>query len=165
MINGRTEALLIGFACRLIITEHFHIFTNVYKLVPLCTTRPCPALLSHTHCNIRDKKGKWGSDGAVKWTDSRSSPVLCDPPSHPPAKMSRDYFGFSYLSRQTRNGTSNVALNNAADISVIVIYFLVVLAVGVWVSSCFILVKFDTKLRRSTNEEEMLVMENWKCNF
>ncbi|XP_013859283.1 sodium/glucose cotransporter 1 [Austrofundulus limnaeus] len=46
--------------------------------------------------------------------------------------MSRDYFGFSYLRRQPRNETSNVALNNPADISVIVIYFLVVLAVGVW---------------------------------
>ncbi|XP_037548025.1 sodium/glucose cotransporter 1 [Nematolebias whitei] len=46
--------------------------------------------------------------------------------------MSRDYFGFSYIRRQTRNGTSYSALNNPADISVIVIYFLVVLAVGVW---------------------------------
>uniref|UniRef100_A0A8C6UU83 Sodium/glucose cotransporter 1 n=1 Tax=Neogobius melanostomus TaxID=47308 RepID=A0A8C6UU83_9GOBI len=31
-----------------------------------------------------------------------------------------------------RNGTSSVVLNNPADISVIVIYFIVVLAVGVW---------------------------------
>ncbi|KAM9734364.1 sodium/glucose cotransporter 1 [Menidia menidia] len=47
--------------------------------------------------------------------------------------MSRDYFGFSVLQRTTRNGTINtVALNNPADIAVIVIYFLVVLAVGVW---------------------------------
>uniref|UniRef100_A0A3Q3FL77 Sodium/glucose cotransporter 1 n=1 Tax=Kryptolebias marmoratus TaxID=37003 RepID=A0A3Q3FL77_KRYMA len=46
--------------------------------------------------------------------------------------MSRDYFGFSYVRRQARNDTSFVALNNPADISVIVIYFLVVLAVGVW---------------------------------
>ncbi|XP_035523290.1 sodium/glucose cotransporter 1 [Morone saxatilis] len=46
--------------------------------------------------------------------------------------MSRDYFGFSYISRNARNGTGTVVLNNAADISVIVIYFLVVLAVGIW---------------------------------
>ncbi|XP_047425968.1 sodium/glucose cotransporter 1-like [Mugil cephalus] len=47
--------------------------------------------------------------------------------------MSADYFGFSYIKRSGgNNGTNTVALNNAADISVIVIYFLVVLAVGVW---------------------------------
>ncbi|XP_041826380.1 sodium/glucose cotransporter 1-like isoform X2 [Melanotaenia boesemani] len=48
--------------------------------------------------------------------------------------MSRDYFGFSFLQRNIRNdtGTNGVVLNNAADISVIVIYFVVVLAVGVW---------------------------------
>lgn len=34
-----------------------------------------------------------------------------------------------------RNGTAGVALNNAADISVIAIYFVVVMVVGVWVSS------------------------------
>ncbi|KAF3702112.1 Sodium/glucose cotransporter 1 [Channa argus] len=46
--------------------------------------------------------------------------------------MSRDYFGFSYIRNNARNSSTTVALNNAADISVIVIYFLVVLAVGVW---------------------------------
>ncbi|XP_062290003.1 sodium/glucose cotransporter 1 [Scomber scombrus] len=48
--------------------------------------------------------------------------------------MSHDYFGFSSIRRMARNGTEppTVALNNAADISVIVIYFLVVLAVGIW---------------------------------
>uniref|UniRef100_A0A8C6UWQ4 Sodium/glucose cotransporter 1 n=1 Tax=Neogobius melanostomus TaxID=47308 RepID=A0A8C6UWQ4_9GOBI len=46
--------------------------------------------------------------------------------------MSRDYFGFSYIKAAARNGTSSVVLNNPADISVIVIYFIVVLAVGVW---------------------------------
>uniref|UniRef100_A0A3B3CX78 Sodium/glucose cotransporter 1 n=1 Tax=Oryzias melastigma TaxID=30732 RepID=A0A3B3CX78_ORYME len=48
--------------------------------------------------------------------------------------MSRDYFGFSLVSRSVRNSSNGntVALNNPADISVIVIYFLVVLAVGVW---------------------------------
>ncbi|KAK7896292.1 hypothetical protein WMY93_021617 [Mugilogobius chulae] len=44
--------------------------------------------------------------------------------------MSADYFGFSYVKSAARNGT--YAINNAADISVIVVYFLVVLAVGVW---------------------------------
>uniref|UniRef100_A0A673X671 Sodium/glucose cotransporter 1 n=1 Tax=Salmo trutta TaxID=8032 RepID=A0A673X671_SALTR len=44
--------------------------------------------------------------------------------------MTQDYFGFSLVRSVPNNGT--VALNNAADISVIVIYFLVVLAVGVW---------------------------------
>ncbi|KAF1377458.1 hypothetical protein PFLUV_G00201020 [Perca fluviatilis] len=46
--------------------------------------------------------------------------------------MSQDYFGFSWRRSNARNGTTSVAVNNAADISVIVIYFLVVLAVGVW---------------------------------
>lgn len=48
--------------------------------------------------------------------------------------MSGDYFGFSFIRSVARNATSNVVLNNPADISVIVIYFLVVLGVGVWVS-------------------------------
>ncbi|XP_072227729.1 sodium/glucose cotransporter 1 [Leuresthes tenuis] len=47
--------------------------------------------------------------------------------------MTHGYFGFSLLQRAARNGTINtVALQNPADISVIVIYFLVVLGVGVW---------------------------------
>uniref|UniRef100_A0A3P9MA95 Sodium/glucose cotransporter 1 n=1 Tax=Oryzias latipes TaxID=8090 RepID=A0A3P9MA95_ORYLA len=48
--------------------------------------------------------------------------------------MSRDYFGFSFITRSARNASNGntVALNNPADISVIVIYFVVVLAVGVW---------------------------------
>ncbi|XP_010787531.1 sodium/glucose cotransporter 1 [Notothenia coriiceps] len=46
--------------------------------------------------------------------------------------MSTDYFGFSLTRSNARNGTAGVALNNAADISVIVIYFVVVMAVGVW---------------------------------
>ncbi|KAL0965570.1 hypothetical protein UPYG_G00283060 [Umbra pygmaea] len=44
--------------------------------------------------------------------------------------MAADYFGFSSVRSVSNNGT--VALNNPADISVIVIYFLVVLAVGIW---------------------------------
>ncbi|CAL8387333.1 unnamed protein product [Boreogadus saida] len=47
--------------------------------------------------------------------------------------MSADYFGFSWLrSDHQQRSKNDVVLNNAADISVIVIYFLVVLAVGVW---------------------------------
>uniref|UniRef100_A0A665V2G6 Sodium/glucose cotransporter 1 n=2 Tax=Echeneis naucrates TaxID=173247 RepID=A0A665V2G6_ECHNA len=48
--------------------------------------------------------------------------------------MSYDYFGFSYVRSNARNnsGGSTVALHNAADISVIVVYFVVVLAVGLW---------------------------------
>ncbi|XP_061590254.1 sodium/glucose cotransporter 1 [Cololabis saira] len=46
--------------------------------------------------------------------------------------MSQDYFGFSVMKTNARNGTNTVAIANAADISVIVVYFLVVLAVGVW---------------------------------
>ncbi|KAM6902758.1 sodium/glucose cotransporter 1 [Xenentodon cancila] len=46
--------------------------------------------------------------------------------------MSHDYFGFSYVKRNASVGTKTAALANAADISVIVIYFVVVLAVGVW---------------------------------
>uniref|UniRef100_A0AAX7VSA9 Sodium/glucose cotransporter 1 n=1 Tax=Astatotilapia calliptera TaxID=8154 RepID=A0AAX7VSA9_ASTCA len=49
--------------------------------------------------------------------------------------MSQDYsyFEFSYINRNAENDAKNTtALNNAADISVIVVYFLVVLAVGVW---------------------------------
>ncbi|CDQ60994.1 unnamed protein product [Oncorhynchus mykiss] len=44
--------------------------------------------------------------------------------------MTQDYFGFSLVRSVPNNGT--VAVNNPADISVIVIYFVVVLAVGVW---------------------------------
>uniref|UniRef100_A0A3B5LFM2 Sodium/glucose cotransporter 1 n=1 Tax=Xiphophorus couchianus TaxID=32473 RepID=A0A3B5LFM2_9TELE len=46
--------------------------------------------------------------------------------------MSWDYFGFSRIIRNTENQSPASALNNAADISVIVAYFVVVLAVGVW---------------------------------
>ncbi|XP_029024912.1 sodium/glucose cotransporter 1-like isoform X2 [Betta splendens] len=46
--------------------------------------------------------------------------------------MSRDYFGFSFTRTDATNSPSNIVLNNAADISVIVVYFVVVLAVGVW---------------------------------
>ncbi|KAM9338759.1 sodium/glucose cotransporter 1 [Symphorus nematophorus] len=46
--------------------------------------------------------------------------------------MSRDYFGFSFIRNNVKNETNTVALNNAADISVIVVYFLVVLGVGIW---------------------------------
>lgn len=46
--------------------------------------------------------------------------------------MTYDYFGFSYVRSNAEDGRSTVALNNAADISVIVIYFVVVLAVGIW---------------------------------
>ncbi|KAJ7987221.1 hypothetical protein DPEC_G00336500 [Dallia pectoralis] len=44
--------------------------------------------------------------------------------------MQGDYFGFAAVRNAPNNGT--VAVANAADISVIVIYFLVVLAVGIW---------------------------------
>ncbi|XP_047425969.1 LOW QUALITY PROTEIN: sodium/glucose cotransporter 1-like [Mugil cephalus] len=47
--------------------------------------------------------------------------------------MTADTYGLFYLKRSGgNNGTNTVALNNAADISVVVIYFFVVLAVGVW---------------------------------
>ncbi|KAM9841130.1 sodium/glucose cotransporter 1 isoform 1-T1 [Aulostomus maculatus] len=46
--------------------------------------------------------------------------------------MSSHYFGFSVLRNNGRNSTTSAVLNNAADISVIVVYFVVVLAVGVW---------------------------------
>ncbi|XP_014866309.1 PREDICTED: sodium/glucose cotransporter 1-like [Poecilia mexicana] len=45
--------------------------------------------------------------------------------------MSWDYFGFSRTLENQRSQSSPTRINNAADISVIVIYFLVVLAVGV----------------------------------
>ncbi|XP_056146284.1 sodium/glucose cotransporter 1 isoform X2 [Lampris incognitus] len=45
--------------------------------------------------------------------------------------MMRNYFGFS-LTRSNGSDADTVPLNNPADISVIVIYFLVVLGVGVW---------------------------------
>ncbi|XP_013984031.1 sodium/glucose cotransporter 1 isoform X2 [Salmo salar] len=47
--------------------------------------------------------------------------------------MTQDYSGFPLVRNVFNNGT--VALNNPADISVIVIYFLVVLAVGVWIGA------------------------------
>ncbi|XP_047228068.1 sodium/glucose cotransporter 1-like [Girardinichthys multiradiatus] len=43
-----------------------------------------------------------------------------------------DYFGFSRTSNNTEDESPTAALNNPADISVIVIYFLIVLVVGVW---------------------------------
>ncbi|XP_038139544.1 sodium/glucose cotransporter 1-like [Cyprinodon tularosa] len=46
--------------------------------------------------------------------------------------MSRDYFGFSHITRNKGNESSQNVINNPADISVIVVYFVVVLAVGVW---------------------------------
>uniref|UniRef100_A0A4W6C2W5 Sodium/glucose cotransporter 1 n=1 Tax=Lates calcarifer TaxID=8187 RepID=A0A4W6C2W5_LATCA len=45
--------------------------------------------------------------------------------------MPQEYYGFSFRNN-ARSNNATVALNNAADISVIVIYFVVVLAVGVW---------------------------------
>ncbi|KAB5543788.1 hypothetical protein PHYPO_G00083650 [Pangasianodon hypophthalmus] len=45
--------------------------------------------------------------------------------------MTWDYFGFSMVRSDQKNETA-IAINNPADISVIVIYFVVVLAVGVW---------------------------------
>ncbi|XP_076876481.1 sodium/glucose cotransporter 1 [Brachyhypopomus gauderio] len=46
--------------------------------------------------------------------------------------MTWDYFGFSVLRNIKKNETDFIAINNPADISVIVIYFVVVLAVGLW---------------------------------
>ncbi|KAL2100452.1 hypothetical protein ACEWY4_004846 [Coilia grayii] len=46
--------------------------------------------------------------------------------------MTWDYFGFSSLRSQQDNDTGGMAINNPADISVIVVYFVVVLAVGIW---------------------------------
>ncbi len=54
----------------------------------------------------------------------------------PPSKtinMGEDYFGFSLVRNENRRNFT-IYVNNPADISVIVIYFLLVLAVGVWVS-------------------------------
>ncbi|KAK3550442.1 hypothetical protein QTP86_025682 [Hemibagrus guttatus] len=45
--------------------------------------------------------------------------------------MTWDYFGFSMVRSGQKNETV-IAINNPADISVIVIYFVVVLAVGIW---------------------------------
>ncbi|KAM3599555.1 uncharacterized protein V6R79_007871 [Siganus canaliculatus] len=45
--------------------------------------------------------------------------------------MSKDYFGFSFMRSVERNATQS-AINNAADISVIVVYFAVVMLVGIW---------------------------------
>ncbi|XP_026130363.1 sodium/glucose cotransporter 1 [Carassius auratus] len=45
--------------------------------------------------------------------------------------MGEEYFGFSWTRNENRKNVT-IHINNPADISVIVIYFLVVLAVGVW---------------------------------
>ncbi|KAK2823737.1 hypothetical protein Q7C36_020337 [Tachysurus vachellii] len=45
--------------------------------------------------------------------------------------MTWDYFGFS-MARSGQKNETVIAINNPADISVIVIYFVVVLAVGIW---------------------------------
>ncbi|MEQ2312814.1 hypothetical protein AMECASPLE_035090 [Ameca splendens] len=49
--------------------------------------------------------------------------------------MTWDYFGFTCITRNTRNESQTVAINNAADISVI--YFLVVLALGIGAPTSF----------------------------
>ncbi|XP_058267177.1 sodium/glucose cotransporter 1 [Hemibagrus wyckioides] len=46
--------------------------------------------------------------------------------------MTWDYFGFSMVRSSGQNNGTVIAINNPADISVIVIYFVVVLAVGIW---------------------------------
>ncbi|XP_012697786.1 sodium/glucose cotransporter 1 isoform X2 [Clupea harengus] len=47
--------------------------------------------------------------------------------------MNWEYFGLSFLRNGPSNETSEpLAVNNPADISVIVVYFIVVLAVGIW---------------------------------
>uniref|UniRef100_A0A671RCT4 Sodium/glucose cotransporter 1 n=1 Tax=Sinocyclocheilus anshuiensis TaxID=1608454 RepID=A0A671RCT4_9TELE len=45
--------------------------------------------------------------------------------------MGEDYFGFSWIRNENRKNIT-IYINNPADISVIVIYFLVVLVVGIW---------------------------------
>uniref|UniRef100_A0A8C2GG26 Sodium/glucose cotransporter 1 n=1 Tax=Cyprinus carpio TaxID=7962 RepID=A0A8C2GG26_CYPCA len=45
--------------------------------------------------------------------------------------MGEEYFGFSWVRNENRKNVT-IYVNNPADISVIVIYFLVVLAVGIW---------------------------------
>lgn len=49
-----------------------------------------------------------------------------------PSTMTWEYRGFSYV-RGLDPSTHKI--NNPADISVIVVYFLVVLGVGIWVSA------------------------------
>ncbi|XP_066514885.1 sodium/glucose cotransporter 1 [Hoplias malabaricus] len=46
--------------------------------------------------------------------------------------MTWDYFVFSLVRNEARNKTNKSVIDNPADISVIVIYFVVVLAVGIW---------------------------------
>ncbi|KAL7847952.1 hypothetical protein AOLI_G00226700 [Acnodon oligacanthus] len=46
--------------------------------------------------------------------------------------MTWEYFGFSLVRSSSNTTNKNSAINNPADISVIVIYFVVVLAVGIW---------------------------------
>lgn len=52
--------------------------------------------------------------------------------------MTWEYRGFSSM-RAAENNTSGYKVNNPADISVIVVYFVVVLGVGIWVSALFLL--------------------------
>lgn len=79
--------------------------------------------------------GQWyrSNSAAVKERIFINTPVLWSPLQLGADKMTQDYSGFPLVRNVFNNGT--VALNNPADISVIVIYFLVVLAVGIWVSS------------------------------
>ncbi|KAL7846894.1 hypothetical protein SRHO_G00218740 [Serrasalmus rhombeus] len=46
--------------------------------------------------------------------------------------MTWEYFGFSLVRSSSNTTNTDSAINNPADISVIVIYFVVVLAVGIW---------------------------------
>ena len=52
--------------------------------------------------------------------------------------MTWEYRGFSSV-KATEEDSANHKVNNPADISVIVIYFVVVLGVGIWVSDLFFL--------------------------
>lgn len=47
--------------------------------------------------------------------------------------MGREYFGFSYV-RSDETRAKEIPINNPPDIAVIVVYFVVVLLVGIWVS-------------------------------
>lgn len=67
---------------------------------------------------------------------SKKSVRFTTPPDSPLGKMTWDYFGFSYTRSEA---PKNYKVNNAADIAVIVAYFVVVLGVGLWVSGFFCL--------------------------
>lgn len=109
--------------------SHKHNFImNSEEVTPICRrTRISESVHTQSHTC------RWTFELGLFNIVSERDAVWCSTCPANTIKMGEDYFGFSYLRNENRRNVT-IHINNPADISVIVIYFLVVLAVGVWVS-------------------------------